>query len=152
MSLPFYNLRKTPCLTSVPLRKLSVRYCKTLNDFADFIETLTEKDNYPCQVYDDADGKKYFTCMRRFWEQPSVRYLRDGEFYYSVDDLIIILLANGFLSLDFETYEITIFAPVADYPIAYGDEIDLKFVIDKKKYAKLRHYGIFLRKLFKNIF
>ena len=131
---------------------LFVKYCKTLNDFADFIETLTEKDNYPCQVYDDADSKKYFTCQRRFWDDPVDRYSDNNVYYYSVNDLLILLLSNGFLCLDFETYEITIFAPVTDYPIAYGDEINLKFVIDKKKYAKLRHYGIFLRKLLKSIF
>lgn len=126
-------------MLAAPLPTLFAHNCKTINDFADFIETLTEKDNYPCQVYDDADGKKYFTCKRRFLDDPVERYSDSGKFYYSVDDLTTVLLSDGFLFLDFETYEITVFAPVADYPIAYGDEIDLKFVIDKKKYAKLRH-------------
>lgn len=124
-------------MLTAQLPTLFVHNCKTINDFADFIETLTKKDNYPCQVYDDVDGKKYFTCKHRFLDDPVERYSDSGKFYYSVDDLTTVLLSDGFLFLDFETYEITVFAPVADYPIAYSDEINLKFVIDKRKLAKV---------------
>ena len=144
--------KKESIMLVAPFPSLFVKYCQTVNELTDFIETLTEKDNYPCQVYDDADGNKFITCKRRFCEDQIKSITRGKDAHYSVDTLMAVLAKDGFVFLDFETCEMTLFAPVTDYPFAYSDKIDLKFVIDKKKYAKLRHLAIFVKKMFMSIF
>lgn len=134
-----------------PLPSLFIKYFETVNDLIDFIESLTEKDNYPCQVYDDADGKKFITCRRRFCEDQIESFACGKDTHYSVDSLLAVLSRDGFVFLDFETCEMTI-AVLSFSQETVSSGFNMKCLVTQKKYPNLRHSWIFVSRIFSDFF